>query len=149
MHVERELKFGIHSPAAAQRLLRALPAAARAQREQVHSIYYDTPDQRLKRAGAALRLRRAGRKWLQALKAPQGAQTALAARAEWEMPAPRRRLDCALFPREEVRAATGLDMLRLARHLRPAFATKFERRALPLALGHGVRAEACIDSGRI
>ena len=149
MHVERELKFGIHSPDAAQRLLRALPAAARARRQQVHSVYYDTPDLRLKRAGAALRLRRVGRKWLQTLKAPQGAQSALAARAEWEMPTPRQRLDCALFPREEVRAATGLDLLRLARDLRPAFATHFERKAVLLALGHGVRAEACIDRGQI
>ena len=149
MHVERELKFGIHSAAAAQRLLRVLPAAAKPERRQVHSVYYDTPDQRLRNAGAALRLRRIGGRWLQALKAPQGAQSGLAARAEWEIPAPRARLDCALFPREEVRAATGLDMLRLARDLRPAFATRFERRAVLLALGHGVRAEACIDRGRI
>ena len=149
MHVERELKFGIPDPGAAQRLLHALPAGTRARRQRVHSIYYDTPDQRLKRAGAALRLRRVGRTWLQALKAPRGTQTGLAARAEWEMAAPRRRLDCSLFPREEVRAATGLDMLRLARELRPAFATRFERRAVPLVLGHGVRAEACLDRGEI
>ena len=149
MHVERELKFRIETVAAARRLQRALPLAARLRRQQVHSIYYDTPDLRLQRAGAALRLRRVGRRWLQALKAPQGAQTALAARAEWEMPAPRRRLDCALFPREEVRASTGLDMLRLAPRLRPMFVTRFERNAAPLALGHGVRAEACIDRGTI
>ena len=141
MHVERELRFGIHGPDAAQRLLRALPAAARAHRQRVHSVYYDTPDLRLKRAGAALRLRRVGRKWLQTLKAPQGAQ--------WEMLTPRQRLDCALFPREEVRAATGLDMLRLARDLRPTFAARFERKAVLLALGHGARAQACIDRGQI
>jgi len=149
VHVERELKFRIESIGAAHRLQRALPLASRPRREQVHSIYYDTPDLRLQRAGAALRLRRVGRRWQQTLKAPQGAQTALAARAEWEMPVPRRRLDCALFPREEVRASTGLDMLRLAPRLRPMFVTRFERRAAPLALGHGVRADACIDRGVI
>src|SRR5436190_9013163 len=149
MHVERELKFGIESVAAAQRLPRALPLASRLRREQVHSVYYDTPDLRLRRAGAALRLRRVGRRWLQTLKAPQGTQSALAARAEWEMPAPRRRLDCALFPREEVRVLSGLDMLRLASRLRPIFTTRFERKRALLALGHGVRAEACIDRGTI
>jgi triphosphatase len=149
VHLERELKFRIESIAAARRLQRALPLASPPRRLQVHSIYYDTPDLRLQRAGAALRLRRAGRRWLQTLKAPQGAQSALAARAEWEMAVPRRRLDCTLFPREEVRASTGLDMLRLAPRLRPMFTTRFERKAAPLALGHGVRAEACIDRGTI
>jgi len=48
-----------------------------------------------------------------------------------------------------VRASTGLDMLRLAPRLRPMFVTRFERKAAPLALGHGVRAEACIDRGAI
>ena len=149
MHVERELKFAVESTAAARRVLRALPLASRLRREQVHSVYYDTPDLRLQRAGAALRLRRVGRRWLQTLKAPQGAQSALAARAEWEMPVARRRLDCALFPREEVRVSTGLDMLRLAQRLRPVFTTRFERKHALLALGAGVRAEACIDRGTI
>jgi len=149
VHVEQELKFAIESVAAARRLPRALPLASRLRREQIHSVYYDTPDFRLQRAGAALRLRRVGRRWLQTLKAPQGTQSALAARAEWEMPAARRRIDCALFPREEVRVSTGLDMLRLARRLRPVFTTRFERQRGLLALGHGVRAEACIDRGTI
>jgi triphosphatase len=148
VHVERELKFRLE-PAAAARAVRVLPFAAAARRRRLHSVYYDTPDLKLQRAGAALRLRRAGRKWLQTLKLPQGAQGALATRAEWEMPAPQGRLDCALFPRETVRASSGLDIVRLARHLRPVFTTRFERRAGMLALGHGVRAEAAIDRGTI
>ena len=40
-------------------------------------------------------------------------------------------------------------MLRLASRLRPIFTMRFERKRALLALGHGVRAEACIDRGTI
>jgi triphosphatase len=148
VHLERELKFRLDADAAT-RAPRLLPFASPPRRKRLDTVYYDTPDLRLQRAGAALRLRRAGRRWLQTLKLPQGPQGALASRAEWEMAAPKGRLDCGLFPREAVRAASGLDIVRLARRLRPVFATRFERRSGPLALGHGVRAEACIDRGII
>jgi len=146
--LERELKFRL-APSAATRAARLLPLASRARRRRIDSVYYDTPDLRLEAACAALRLRRDGRRWLQTFKASQGAQSALAQRSEWEMPAPGGRLDAGLFPREAVRAASGLDLVRLAPRLRPVFATRFERRSSPLRLGHGVRAEACLDRGRI
>jgi inorganic triphosphatase YgiF len=146
--IERELKFRL-APGALARAPRLLPFASRTRRRRVDSVYYDTPDLRLEAAHAALRLRRDGRQWLQAFKAPKGAQSALAERNEWEMPAPRGRLDASLFPREAVRAASGLDLVRLARTLRPVFATKFERRSALLRLGHGLRAEACLDRGAI
>ncbi len=148
MHIERELKFTLDAAAAA-RAMRLIPRAKAPRRQRVHSVYFDTPELRLYRAGVALRLRRAGSRWLQALKAPQGAQSALATRAEWEMPAPRGRLDCGLFPREAIRAVTGIDIVRLARRLKPVFITDFERRSAELALGHGLRAEASIDTGVI
>jgi len=50
VHVERELKFRVENVAAARRLQRTLPLASRLRRQQVHSIYYDTPDLRLQRA---------------------------------------------------------------------------------------------------
>jgi inorganic triphosphatase YgiF len=148
MAVERELKFRL-APGALARAPGLLPFASRTRRRRVDSVYYDTPDLRLEAARAALRLRRDGRQWLQAFKAPQGAQGPLAERNEWEMPAPRGKLDISLFPREAVRAASGLDLVRLARTLRPVFATKFERRSALLRLGHGLRAEACFDRGAI
>ena len=40
----------------------------RASTRRVHSVYYDTPQQALRRAGLALRLRLDGRRWLQTLK---------------------------------------------------------------------------------
>ena len=148
MQIERELKFRL-AASAASRAAQLLPFASRPRRRRVDSVYYDTPDLRLEAARAALRLRRDGHRWLQTFKAPQGVATALAERSEWEMPAPRGRLDASHFPREAVRAASGLDLVRLAPRLRPVFATRFERRSALLRLGHGVRVEACIDSGAI
>jgi len=148
VHVERELKFAIDTRAAA-RATRVIPFASRARVSRLESVYYDTPDFRLRRANAALRLRRDGRRWLQALKVQQGPAGALAERAEWEMTAPHGKLDCALFPREAVRTASGLDVVRLARLLRPVFTTRFERTIAPLALPDGVRAIACLDRGTI
>ena len=148
MAIERELKFRL-APGAAARAARLLPLAHRPRRRRVDSTYYDTAGLRLEAARAALRLRRDGRQWLQAFKAPQGAQSALAERNEWEMPAPRGRLDASLFPREAVRATSGVDLVRLARTLRPVFTTRFERRSALLRLGHGLRAEACLDRGVI
>jgi triphosphatase len=148
MATERELKFRL-AASAVSRAARLLPFASRPRRRRIDNLYYDTPDLQLEAARAALRLRRDGRQWLQTFKAPQGVATALAERSEWEIPAPRGRLDAARFPREAVRAASGLDIVRLAPRLRPVFATRFERRSALLRLGHGVRAEACIDRGAI
>src|SRR5437660_7159655 len=148
MAIERELKFRLPRNAAA-RAARLLPFASRPRRRRVDNVYYDTPDLTLEAARAALRLRRDGRQWLQTFKAPQGVATALAERSEWETPAPRGHLDVSRFPREAVRAASGLDIVRLGPRLRPLFATRVERRSAMLRLGHGVRAEACIDRGAI
>ena len=99
MPIEQELKFRL-APSAAARAARLLPFASRPRRRRIDSVYYDTPDLRLEATRAALRLRRDGRRWWQTFKAPQGVATALAQRAEWEIPAPRGRLDVSRFPRE-------------------------------------------------
>ena len=46
------------------------------------------------------------------------------------------------FPREEILAATGLDLARLATRLRPMFETRFARRSAPV---HGRRRDARRD----
>lgn len=143
MHIERELKFRLTS--------RALPRLKRfaAERRSVSSVYYDTPGQRLRRAGIALRLRRDGKRWLQTLKSESTGNAGLAARAEWETAARRSALDLRAFPADEIKAATGLDLGALARRLRPVFATRFVRHSGEVALPHGGRAELCVDRGAI
>jgi inorganic triphosphatase YgiF len=148
MHVEREIKFSI-APAAARRLARQVRAAGAWRRRMVSNVYYDTADGRLRRAGMALRLRRDGGRRLQTVKAETSGAAGFSARAEWEMAAPRGRLDLGAFPREEILAATGVDLARLATQLQPMFETRFTRRSAALLVDGATRAEICVDRGYV
>ena len=86
MQIEREIKFRL-PPAAARRVWRFARPASSSRRRTVTSVYYDTPNQRLRRAGAALRLRRDGRRGLQTLKLESGARAGLAERPDDQGPA--------------------------------------------------------------
>lgn len=114
----------------------------------VSNAYYDTANERLRRAGVALRLRRDGKRRLQTLKV-EADGAAFSTRAEWEIPAPGGRLEVGAFPREEILAATGLDVVRLARQLRPCFETRFARRSAPVIVDGATRAEISIDRGYV
>jgi inorganic triphosphatase YgiF len=148
MQVERELKFSL-TPAAARRVARQVRPAGAWRRRMVSNVYYDTANERLRRAGVALRFRRDGARPLQTLKAETSGAAGFSARAEWEMPAPRGRLDVGAFPREEILAATGLDLARLAPHLRPKFETRFARRSAAVRIDRTTRAEICVDRGYV
>ena len=148
MQVEREIKFSL-TPQAARRVPRQIHAARRWQRRTVSSLYYDTDKERLRRAGVALRFRRDGKRPLQTLKVEAAAGGGLSARAEWEIPAPQGRLDVTAFPREEILAATGLDVARFARALKPRFETRFTRRSAVVTLDRTTRAEVSIDRGYV
>lgn len=60
-----------------------------------------------------------------------------------------RALDRGAFPREEIRAATGMDLARLAPRLRPRFETRFIRQSGLVRLDGNGSAELCIDRGLI
>ena len=147
MQIEREIKFSL-TPEAARRVGRQVRSAGPWRRRLVSSIYYDTANERLRRAGVALRLRRDGTRRLQTLKIDSGA-AGFSSRAEWEMPAPRGRLDVAAFPREEILAATGLDVAKLAARLRPWFETRFARKSAPVIVDGATRAEISVDRGYV
>jgi inorganic triphosphatase YgiF len=142
-HIEREIKLGL-TPQAFARLVRLAP-----QRRNVASVYYDTARQELRRAGIALRLRRDGGRWLQTLKAEAAPHAGLAARAEWELPVRGRALEPEAFPLDEILSATGVDVARVARRLRPVFETRFIRRSGLVQLDAQASAELCIDRGLI
>jgi triphosphatase len=148
MQVEREIKFSL-TPTAARRLARHVAAAGPWRRRSVASAYYDTANERLRRAGVALRFRREGTQRLQTLKADAAAHAGLATRSEWEIPAPGGKLELGAFPRTEIMAATGLDLGRVAAKLQPVFETRFTRRSTPVALDGAARAELCIDVGYV
>lgn len=146
MQVEREIKFSL-TPEAARRVARQVRPAGPWRRRMVSNAYYDTANERLRRAGVALRLRRDGTRRLQTLKIESAAGAGLSARAEWEMSAPHGRLDVTAFPREEILAATGLDVARLAGRLKPHFETRFARRSAPVIVDGATRAEISVDRG--
>ncbi len=169
---EVELKLALPGGDAAQwaRELARVPALARhkAQRRQLHSVYYDTPDLRLCAQRAALRLRRmtdveaddaAVRaathaapapergQWLQALKT-DGGDSALSQRGEWENPVPGPALDIVAL-----RALPAWQQLdpdgSIATALQPCFRTTCERTTWTLRRRGGSTIEVALDIGQI
>lgn len=72
--IEIELKFQV-PPAARDAVAKAM-ASGRSERTRLQAVYFDTPDRRLAAAGAAVRLRLEGSRWVQTAKAgdPHGMQ---------------------------------------------------------------------------
>ena len=148
--METELKL-LLAPQDLRRLRRDSGVRAlqqgRAATRRVHSVYYDTPERALLRAGLALRLRADGRRWLQTLKTEGQAVAGLHLREEWEWPLPGEALDFGLL------ATTPQAKLfrspRLRAKLGPVFATDFTRTSLRLGFADGSLAELCLDSGEI
>ena len=148
--METELKL-LLAPQALRRLRRDAQVKAlqqgRASTRRVRSVYYDTPEQTLRRAGLALRLRSDGGRWLQTLKTEGQASAGLHVREEWEWPLPGSALNFALLATTQ--AAKLFRSPRLRAGLRPAFTTEFERTSLRLGFADGSLAELCLDSGTI
>ncbi len=130
--------------------VRAHPAVAavargRARTTRMVTTYYDTPGRDLAAAGVALRLRRAGGRWLQTVKGDGGAAAGLHRRTEfeWRLAAPR--LDAeklARTPWHKLFARNGGAYRRV-------FATDVCRSLQPLAFADGTRATLCLDVGEI
>jgi inorganic triphosphatase YgiF len=120
--------------------------AGRASTRQLVTRYFDTPDGLLRRAGMALRLRRAGGRWLQAVKSRGGSVAGMQSRGEWEVPVPDEALSLEAFkatPAFKVLGARGF------RAVTAVFETDFSRTLIPLAFPDGSTAELCLDQGRI
>jgi triphosphatase len=142
---ETELKFDL-APAAVPQLARsaALNGHARPRSKKVVSVYFDTPDCRLRKAGFTLRVRRDGRKRLQTIK-QEGAHAALLSRHEWEQPISGDRPDL------DAARDTGLKPLlskKLARKLKPMFETSVRRTVYPLRNG-AADIELAVDHGEV
>jgi len=112
------------------------------------ATYLDTAEGVLRRAHAALRLRRSGRRWLQSFKAEQSAGAGLLGRYEWEFAARGGRLRVGAFPLDEIRANTGIDLASLDSRLRPIFTMEFERATIEQSVP-GARIEVALDRGTI
>jgi len=119
----------------------------RAATRRVRSVYYDTPERALLRAGLALRLRADGGRWLQTLKAEGEAAAGLHLREEWEWPLPGAALDFGLLATTPEAKRFRSPSLRAK--LAPVFRTEFERTSLRLGFADGSLAELCLDRGEI
>ena len=94
---ETELKFVVDE-AQRTRIARSAPlAGVRPKRATLATVYLDTPEGDLARAGLALRLRRARGRWTAGLKAAGEAAGGLHVRDEWEFPARCPDIDLAQF----------------------------------------------------
>ena len=144
MSVEAELKFRI-APRKLSSLTKARLAGARRghrSEQTLVSTYFDTTKHKLKRNGLTLRVRQAGDKYVQTVKA--GTSGALA-RGEWET-----ELDGAT-PDLAKTKKTPLEKLitkKLHRKLKAVFRTTVRRMAQPIRTGRS-QIELAVDRGRI
>ena len=123
--MEIELKLSLRPSDVARLRRHALLAGVKPQRRNLHSTYLDTPDWSLMRRGIALRVRRAGRQWVQTLKAESASVGALTQRPEWECTLPRGHHDLEKLPPQALALLAEVDVARIA----PAFSTEFTRTA--------------------
>ncbi len=147
---ETELKLALRAEDV-ERLRARLDRLAVARRDRVDSTYYDTPDLRLARNRAALRLRRIGTgkrvRWVQTLKTEgKGGDAALSTRGEWETALPGAALDLSRFagaPLGRIFAAEDA-----AADLRAMFRTVFVRTIWDVS-AYGADIEVALDVGEI
>lgn len=152
---EIELKLALPgaNPAGLARQLARLPVLARRQatRQQLHNIYFDTPEQHLRQQRVALRLRRVGSEahpqWLQTLKTGGRNDSALSQRGEWETPVPDAHLSS-----KALKASPWSEIDpdgRLFKALVPSFTTSFERTIWRVRRRDGSVVEVALDIGHI
>ncbi len=141
---EIELKLAV-DPADLERLATSPVLVSRllgpARRRRLVSVYFDTPDGRLRTAGYALRVRRIGGRRVQTLKGPSRGLGATADRLEIELPVATDTPDLAAFPAEVLAAVPGLGP---SSALVPIFTTRCERTELRAAWPAPDREEAVV-----
>lgn len=106
------------------------------------NCYYDTPQQELKQARVALRVRRAGNQWIQTLKSAGVVDAnGMSTRGEWEWELSSSELNVALA---QVQLPSKIN----AAELKPVFTTDFKRTAW-LVDYQGACVEVALDQGAI
>ena len=114
---------------------------------KLHTVYFDTPDQLLRRNQVALRLRRSGRSWIQTVKGGGTEIGGLHSREEIEWTVLGGAIDLDLLATSPF--AKLFARSRVRRDLAPAFETAFQRRTIDLQLANGALAQLCLDQGEI
>jgi len=146
--METELKLAFPAGARARiedhPSLRSLRETSPVERHEV-TTYFDTPDLALARAGASLRVRRAGDSYVQTVKTRNPGDGAAARRDEWEWPLKQETPD--LGPLTETPIGSLLPAI--ANRLEPIFVTEIHRTIHRLRFRDKTKAELDIDEGII
>jgi inorganic triphosphatase YgiF len=119
-------------------------AGARARETRLTSLYFDTPQLDLLQAAFALRVRRAGRRWVQTLKGGGVVQGGLHVREEQEWPVVRPLPDLTKLKL----AAPSLPWRDIGDQLIPLFTTEFRRSTWVIVHAHG-EIEVALDQGQV
>jgi triphosphatase len=123
-------------------------ATGRGSTRRLENVYYDTPDHRLRARGLAFRVRKDGRRYIQALKS-NDAGGMVACRGEWQAPLASAEPDLRLLPSgaTELLDGAALD------GLRPLFTTHIQRHSRRLQIadrdGRPSLVEVALDLGAI
>lgn len=145
--MEVELKLAL-DPADVGRLREASALAnARPVTNIVDAHYLDTREREVARNGMALRIRRAGRRWMQCVKAGASGTGGLHSRHEWEIERPGPEVDLSLF--RDTPLAQLPDAGTLHERLSVAFRVTYERTAWIIAPMPGTRLEVALDVGEV
>jgi len=121
--------------------------AGPAQTKRLNTIYYDTPDLGLAKAGFSLRVRRHGRRYVQTVKSRNSAGMLAVERDEWESPLPSSWPDLRLIADPHVRA----QMTEIAGDdpVEPKIETQIRRVTRRLTTETGDEIELALDAGEI
>jgi inorganic triphosphatase YgiF len=133
---EVELKFAIGSEGARAAAGREV---GRAPSRSVETVYFDTPERRLKSAGYSLRLRRDGERWSQSVKSGDGAMN----RFEQDHAVRAGLPDFSLLEGTPIAS-----LVKVADRLSPVFVTRVQRRSRRRAT-EGGRIEFSLDEGEV
>jgi len=122
MGIEIELKLAVAAKDHARLRRSPLLKGKRPEKQQLYTVYFDTPDFELMQRGIAWRLRRVGYHWVQTVKVASRSTGTLSRRGEWEVQVTGNLPDLAVLP-EEAR----VQVAEFANRLQPCFETAFER----------------------
>lgn len=141
-----EIELKLEMDPACRVSLEAFPILAEtpSRAQSLVSDYFDTPDQDLRRAGFALRIRRAGRKRIQTVKAETAPAAGLFVRSEWEHPVSG---DTPVFTAEAGPLANVFAKEQLDR-IERLFSTRVKRSVRDISFGEA-SIELAIDAGTI
>ena len=152
MELELKLALPVQAPDLLEKKLArsALIGRRRPKRQQLHNIYYDTPDHVLKKKAVALRIRQIDVNgklhWVQTLKIGGASDSAFSRRGEWESPIKGNSLDSAMLT-----DTPWIDMDRdgsVYKALSPVFTPDFERLSWIVKLDDASM-EIALDRGQV